>query len=362
MKVIIFAGGVGSRLWPISRKNTPKQFEKIIGDQSMIQIAVGKLFPDFKWEDIYISTGKDYVDIVKKQLPKLPTENIIAEPAMRDVGPAIGLITSVLVKTDPDEPIALLWGDHLVKEEAVFRKALKVGEEIIKKDPQKIVFIGQTPRFPSQNLGYIAFGEETQRVENFPIYQFKGFKYRPHLSTAEKFVKDGKHSWNLGYFITTPKFLWSLFKDFAPDLYTSLAKISDKVGMGNEFDKVLNGIYPNIEKISFDNAILEKMDPKIGLVISVDIGWSDVGAWEQLKEALSKREEDNVTKGRVSLEDSRDTLTFNYNRQQLVVGIDLDGMLVINTEDVILVCPKNSVPKIKKFVEELAKGPDKKLT
>ncbi len=352
MKVVIFAGGVGTRLWPLSRKNTPKQFEKIVGDKSMLQIAVDKLFPEFEWKDIYISTGRNYGELVKSQLPELPPDNIIVEPEMRDVGPAVGLIISLFIKKSPDEPIALLWGsDHLVKEEALFRKVLKVAEKIVLKDPEKIVFIGQKPRFASQNLGYIEFGEKTGEIDEVPVFSFTGFKYRPQLSLAEKFLRDKHHAWNLGYFVTTPKFLWKLFEEFSPELFKKLEQINGAYQTPS-FEKVLGEIYPTIEKISFDNAILEKLDPKNANVLSVDIGWSDIGAWEALKEALSEKEDENVTKGKVMLEDSSDTLMFNFTNQ-LAVGIDLNDMLVINTEDVILVCPKDSVPKIKKLVESL---------
>lgn len=361
MKAVIFAGGVGTRLWPLSRKNTPKQFEKIVGDRSMLQIAVSKLFPLFKWEDIYISTGKDYEDLVKSQLPDLPPRNVIVEPKMRDVGPAVGLVTALFAKKYPNEPFVILWGsDHLVKQEDVFRGALSSAEKIIKEDPNKIVFVGQKPRFASQNLGYIEYGEKIKDMGNIPIHSFSGFKYRPHLSIAERFVRDGHHAWNLGYFVTTPKFLWSLFEKHAPDLYSDLLKIYEHVDKPS-YNQILEKVYPQIEKISFDNAILEKMNPEFGYVISVDIGWSDIGAWEALKEALSETEDENVTKGKVMVEDSRDSLVFNYT-SQLTVGIDLDEMLVINTSDVVLVCPKTSVPKIKKLVENLAGTPLEKLT
>ena len=352
MKIVIFAGGVGTRLWPLSRKHTPKQFERIVGDSSMLQLAVNKLFPEFKWEDIYISTGNEYEDLVKSQLPELPSENIIVEPEMRDVGPAVGLITSIFEKKNPDEPIALLWGsDHLVKNEELFRNVLRAAGKIISNTPGKIVFIGQKPRFASQNLGYIEFGKQIDIIEGVPVYDFTGFKYRPQLSLAEKFLKDNHHAWNLGYFVTTPKFLWKLFQEFSPELYEKLEKINSSYGT-KEYPKILSEVYPTIEKISFDNAILEKLDPKDASVLSVDIGWSDIGAWEALKEALSEKEEENVTKGKVMLEDSSDTLVFNFTNQ-LAVGIDLDKMLVVNTDDVLLVCPKDSVPKIKKLVESL---------
>lgn len=361
MKVVIFAGGVGTRLWPLSRKNTPKQFEKIVGEESMIQIAVNKLMPDFDWRDIYISTGRDYAKLLRDQLPNLPEENIIVEPATRDVGPAVGLVTAKFVKENPDEPFAILWGsDHLVKEEALFRKTLLAAEKVVEKDSDKIVFVGQKPRFASQNLGYIEFGEKISEEDGTEIFEFSGFQYRPDLETAERFINDGKHSWNLGYFVTTPSFLWKCFENFAPSLFAELSKINEAVGT-DSFESVLQEVYPTIEKISFDNAILEKLDKKYGNVISVDIGWSDIGAWEALKEALSESADENVTKGKVMVEDSRDSLVFNYN-EQLVVGIDLDEMLVINTEDVVLVCPKSSVPKIKKLVESLAGTPHEHLT
>lgn len=359
VKIVVFAGGVGTRLWPLSRKNTPKQFEKIVGDQSMLQVSVSKLFPDFSWKDIYISTNLQYADILKKQFPEIPEENLIFEPAMKDVGPAVGLMVANFIKRFPDEQVAILWGDHLIKKDQQFRDALKVAEKLVEDNTQSIVFVGQKPRFASVNLGYIEFGADVKKVEGLSVYEFKDFKYRPDEALAQQFLADNKHAWNLGYFVTTPKFLWAQFAKNAPELFSKLEQISEKVG-NEDYEKVLNEVYPTLEKISFDNAILEKLDPKDGLVLSVDIGWSDIGAWEALKEALANSQEDNVTRGNVELVDTKDSLVFNSNGQ-LVVGIDLSGMLVINTGDVLLVCPKTAVPKIKKYVEGLAGTANEKL-
>ena len=352
MKIVLFAGGVGSRLWPLSRKNAPKQFGKIIADRSMLQIAVHKLFPEFKWEDIFISTGMKYAQHIHEQLPQLPQDNVIVEPEMRDVGPAVGLVVAQMAKVSPDEPLALLWGsDHLVKKEALFRNILRVAEKIVKDEPEKIVFIGQKPRFANQNLGYIEFGEELVKVDGLPVHKFTGFEYRPPLEKAQLWLEDGKHSWNLGYFVTTPRFLWKLFEEFSPELFTKLKKIQDAFGT-DDYEKVLEEVYPTLEKISFDNAILEKMDPNAAFVISADIGWSDIGAWEALKEALSDKVDANVTKGKILLEDCRDSILHNETKQ-LIVGIDLEGLVVVSMDDVILICPKDSVPKIKQFVQNL---------
>jgi len=352
VKIVIFAGGVGTRLWPLSRKKTPKQFEKIIEGKSTLQLAVGRLRPTFSYKDIYVSTGEEYTGIVKKQLPKIPAKNIIGEPQMRDVGPAVGLMTAILEKEGKDEPFAILWSDHLVGKVKLFIKVLKAAEAIVSRNRDKIVFLGQKPRFASSNLGWIEFGKKVEDFDGLSVCTFKNLVYRPDPVTAKKFLKDKKHAWNPGYFVTTPGFLWEQYRRFAPALYEPLREIQKTWGTST-FRETLKKIYPKIKKISFDNAILEQLDGDFGLVISCDLAWSDVGAWEALKEALTRSKDENLTRGKVYLEDTKDTLVYNYTNQ-VVFTIDLDGMLVINTGDVLLVCSKDSVPKIKKVVNGLS--------
>ena len=354
MKAIIFAGGVGTRLWPLSRKNSPKQFEKVIGDKSTLQLAVERLLPDFDWEDIYISTSQKYVSIVKEQLPKVNASHIIGEPEAKDVGPAVGLTIANLLKSFPDTPMVILWSDHILKEDGLFRKILDTCAKVVTRDKNKLIFISQKPRFASQNLGWIEFEKEKLDREGLKFHEFKSFHYRPNLSIAEKFFKSGFHAWNLGYFVTTPSFLWQLFKLHQPQMYKILFQIYKSVGTPS-YKTTLERLYTTLPKISFDNAILEKIDKEDAYVISENLGWSDVGAWEALKEALQSSPEQNVTSGKVLVTDCSDTLIYNYTNQ-MVVTIDLDGFLVINTHDVVLVCHKNSVPKIKKLVENLAKS------
>lgn len=359
MKIVIFAGGVGSRLWPLSRKNTPKQFGQIIGDKSTLQQTIDRLVPEFSPEDIYIATGKHYKDVVMSQMNMIPQENFIFEPMMRDVGPAIGLNTFLLAKFHPDEPIAILWSDHLVKNIERFRHVLRLAEESIKKENANFVFIAQEPRFANQNLGWIELGNKVKEENSAEMYEFKRLCYRPELEEAKHFFEQKNYVWNLGYFVTTPRFLISLFKDYAPDMYEKLTKIQESYRT-DTFETTLEEVYPTLEKISFDDAILVKMKPEDVYVISTDLGWSDIGAWDALKEALAETTEENITKGNVLLKDTSDALVFNYT-DQLTVGIDLQEMLVINTEDVLLVCPKSAVPKIKKLVENLKDTPHEHL-
>lgn len=360
MKAVIFAGGVGTRLWPLSRKKSPKQFEKIFGEKSTLQLAAERLQPDFAWRDIYVSTGQAYVPIVQRQLPAIPPDQVIGEPEMRDVGPAVGLVTSFLVREFPNEPMVILWSDHLVKKEELFRKILTTASQLIAKDPEKIIFVAQKPRFPSVNLGWIDFGKATITRNGLAFHAFVDFQYRPDTETAQRYFASGHHGWNLGYFVTTPEYLWGLYKRFVPNLYQGLSRISDAWKTG-KFPETLAQIYPTLEKISFDNAILEKLDPSNALVVSENIEWSDVGAWEALKEALAEAHDKNVTQGKVLINDTHDSLVYNYT-DQMVVTIDLDEMLVVNTGDVLLVCKKTSVPKIKKLVESLAGTEHENLT
>ena len=353
MKAIIFAGGTGTRLWPLSRKKSPKQFEKIVGNKSTLQLAVERLLPDFKYSDIYISTNFLYKDIVKKQLPKIPEINFLFEPEKKDVAPAIALAMSILLRQNPDEPVAILWSDHLVKQVTLFQKILKLAGSEVKKNPHKIVFIANKPRFPSTNLGYIHIGKKLKTVNKINIHQFEGLKYKPDEVTAKKFFQSGKYGWNLGYFVTTPRFIYRYFERLAPNIHKNTETILKKYGKSN-YQSFLKKTYGQVENINFDNAILENLDKKDASVIVEDIGWSDVGSWEALKEALQLDTYENVIRGKVYLDNVHDSLIYNYDDNKMVVAVDLDENIIINTRDVILITKKNSMGKVKKIVESFS--------
>jgi len=361
MKAIIFAGGAGTRLWPLSRKKSPKQFERIIGDKSTLQLAVDRLKPDFSSEDIYISTNVVYKKIIQNQLPAIPEENYFLEPEKKDVGPAIALVMGIMQKKYPHEPVVILWSDHLVKEMNLFRKILTIAGEHVQKKPNSIVFIAHKPRFASSNLGYIQIGKKSHDKELISFYSFEGFTYRPDEKKAMEYFKSGNYAWNLGYFVTTPNFIWKAYEKFTPQLFSEIKKIVDAYGT-KQFPSILKKVYSSLEKINFDNAILEKLDKEMACVIVEDIGWSDIGAWEAVKEAMEQYPYENIIRGRVYLEHVRDTLIYNYEDKKLIVGIDLDEHIIVNTKDVLLIAKKSSVGKIKTLVENFEGTENEDLT
>src|SRR3989344_5052261 len=352
MKAVIFAGGAGTRMWPVSRKASPKQFETIIGDKSTVQLAVDRLRPEFDWRDLYISTGAEYAPIVRRQIPLLPPNNLIAEPEMRDVAAAVGYVTTIFAKTGSDEPFVILWSDHLMTKTEVFKTVISAGSDYVKHHQHQILLIGQKARFPNQNCGWIETGKTIDQLGDFHIYEFKSLHYRPNLQEARVFSHSHNFSWNPGYFIATPQFLLDQYRRFMPEMHNQLLRINQ-----NNLTK----IYPRLERMSFDNAILERLEPKQAVVVSAALGWSDNGTWEALKEALQQTPQENITKGKVIVHQTKDSLIYNYT-DQLVATLDLENMLVIVTKDVIMVCPQESVPDIKKVIEELAATGNKQYT
>lgn len=356
MKAVIFAGGVGTRMWPLSRKKTPKQFEKIIDNQSTLQLTIKHIRPEFDYKNIYISTNQKYVKIIRKQLPSVPSKNIIAEPERRDLAPAVGYLCSILAKENPHQPFVILWSDHLKRRVANFKKALRVGQKLILENPNRFIFIGEKPGFANQNLGWIQTGKKIKTMEGMPVYQFKSWHYRPAVETAKKYFQDKHWFWNPGYFVVTPKFVLEQYQRFLPKMYQKILKLKESYGT-KEHPKFLNKIYPTMEKISFDDGILAKVEPEKAVVLGCDLGWADIGTWEALKEILQKYPKQNLIKGHVHLHNCQDFMVYNFT-PQLITAINLEGLVVVNTNDVLLICHERAMKEIKKIVESF-KGTEK---
>ena len=330
MKIVIFAGGIGTRLWPLSRKNSPKQFDRIFNNQSTLELAIQRIAPVFGLENIFIQTAENFKQPIKKLIPDLPADNILTEPARRNLAPAVCLAMTELKKRNYTEPVALLWADHLMKDVDEFTHALQVAEGLIKENPNRFVFLAEKPRFANNNLGWIHVGGDNK---------FLGWKYKPEQGECDKMFKSGQYFWNPGYFITNIDFLLEQYKTLAPEIYQAVTENN----------------YTNAPKVNFDEAIIEKTDLGNAVVIKTDMGWSDPGTLYALKEALQKSVKGNVTQGQVVNLDSQDCLTYNLEPKKLLTTVGLKGTVVINTKDAIIVVPKDKVKQVTDLVAKLEK-------
>ncbi len=337
MKVIIFAGGVGTRMWPLSRVNSPKQFDTIFKGKSTLQLAYARVAPVFGAENVYIQTSKLYHKVVAKQLPKLPKRNIFLEPSRRDVGPAVCFALNKLNQAGYSGPMAIVWADHLMDRVDEFRAALKNGEKLIEIDPNRFVFVGERPRFANNNLGWIHVGKKAGAVNQQDYFTFKGWKYKPEVKLCDKMYKSGDFFWNPGYFITSVKFLTECYQKLAPEIWQCVAKNK----------------YENCPKLSFDNAIIEKVNLKNAVVLKTNMGWSDPGTLYALKEALEESSAANVEKGQVMSFKTTDSLVYNLEPNKVVTTVGLKGMVVVNTKDALVVVHKDNVVEISNLVKEM---------
>lgn len=346
MKLIIFAGGIGTRLWPLSRENSPKQFDKIFSGKSTLQLAVKRVEPTFGIDNIFIQTVENFKNLIKEQIPNLPKENILIEPMRRNLAPAVCLSVIELKKRDYSGPMALLWADHLMENSQEFTRALQIGEELIKKDSDRFVFLGERPRFANNNLGWIKVGKKIGSIEDINYFTFKGWKYKPTVSECGRMFKLSTFYWNPGYFITSTKFLSDQFKKLAPEIYQNVSE----------------GKYSQAEATHFDRAIVEKVKLSQAVVIKTNMGWSDPGTLYALKEALEENKQANVTKGLVTSLNTTDCLIYNLEKGKLVATVGLQGMVVVNTPDAIVVAPKDEVVNVTNLVKKMKEeGKDKYL-
>jgi mannose-1-phosphate guanylyltransferase len=337
MKIVIFAGGTGTRLWPLSRENSPKQFDEIFNGHSTIQLAFDRVAPVFGVENVYVQTTVRYEENIRRQLPELPKDNIFLEPDRRDVGPAVCFAINQLSKLKYDGPMAIVWADHLMDRVGEFRSALRTGEKLIQEKSDRFVFIAERPRFANNNLGWMKVGEKKGEVGKKDYFSFEGWKYKPSQDVCDHMFKSGEYFWNPGYFVTSVSFLADCYKKLAPEIYKCVTKDE----------------YYKCPKLSFDNAIIEKVDLTSAVILKTNMGWSDPGTLYAMKEALEKNKEANVTKGNVVAFETTDSLVYNLEDGKVVAAVGLEGMVVVNTKDAIVVVPKDKVVRISDLVKAM---------
>ncbi len=341
---LIMAGGGGTRLWPLSRKSRPKQVLPLTEERTMIQITVERLYDLLTPDRIFIVSGPDLAAALHENVPALPAENFIVEPEPRNSGPAAGLGTFVIGRRDPNAVIAVLSADHHISREGDFLESLRTAEHFAQQG--HIVTLGIKPSYAATGFGYIKRGERLGEFGAMEAYRSESFHEKPDAATAEAFIQSGLYSWNAGMFIWRADKAIAEFERQQPEMAKGLHLISDNKVDG-QFDKV----WASFPVKSIDYQIMENASDVA--VIPVDMGWSDVGTWGTLFEVLTKNSDGNATRSNGAEHIQIDTHHTLVVSDRLVVTIGVDDLVIVDTDDVLLVCHRDRAQDVRNIVQQL---------
>jgi len=338
---LIMAGGKGTRFWPLSTEEKPKQFLNLIGDNTMIQMTVDRIKSIIPMERIFVCTGAMYVDLVKEQLPELPEQNIIVEPEGRNTTPCIALSALIIQRYYKDANMLVLPADHIIKDEDEFRNVILSANEFVNNNKEAIITLGMKPSRPETGYGYIKYGDEKQKTNNHQIIRVEAFVEKPNKEKAMEYVSEGDYLWNGGMFLWSVKNILNNIKIYSPNTYEVL-HLLDNVREEN-LQEVINNSYKNTEAISIDYSVLEKS--KDIYVVPSDFGWDDVGSWEALDRYSLKDELGNILVGNTTSLNGENNLIFSSNQRVIVDGVN--DIYVIENDGKILIGYKSNVSNIK---------------
>ncbi len=343
---VIMAGGSGTRLWPVSRRSRSKQSLQLVGNRTMFQHAVDRLDPLYKPGQIFVVTRQDQSELLASQVPELPAGNFINEPVGRGTAPAIGLAAIHLQRKDPDAVMAILTADHYIANPERFRQALEAATLLARGG--YLVTLGIKPTSPSTAFGYIEQGQEGGTIRDFQIFRVKCFTEKPGTDAAEKMVASGRYSWNSGMFIWRASRILEEIEDQMPELYTQLMDVKSAFG-GPEAQNIFTRVWNQVAEQTIDYGVMEHARDVV--VLPADIGWTDVGNWASLAELLPTDKEGNIFVGPYKEIDTHNTLVFGGKR--LVATIGLKDIVIVDSEDALLVCAKSREQEVRDIVELL---------
>lgn len=350
---VILAGGGGTRLWPKSRQKLPKHLVKLIGKQTIIRQTFDRIVPLIPLERILVITRKEQAQLVKKELPEIPKENIIEEPISKNTALAMGVAASFVHARNPNAAIINLAADQTIEDEEKFRKVIASALDVASARDE-IISIGIQPTFPHTGLGYIRVGEPVDsrgkgKDEVF-VFKSKGFKEKPDLATAQSFLATKEYLWNANLYCWSTKTVLSAFESYAPEIYTRLKKILETLKTKKDPEEILEQVYQEADNVQIDTAISEKV-PNL-VVIPGDFGWSDVGDWKVVYDTLTKNDLGNVVLSDNSIQVGTKNCLIEGNGR-LIATVGLENIIIIDSDDAILICNKNATQDVKKIVEKL---------
>ena len=346
LNAVILAGGSGTRLWPLSTPSFPKQFLPLPSGQSMIQETLERVAPLVTPEQSWVVTGRSMADLVQDHLPIIPADHILREPMGRNSAPAIAWAAATIAQQDPDAVMAIFSADAVIHNVTGLRQTLKLAYELAEQG--KLVTIGIKPTHPETGYGYIRYAEQVSEGYGYQAHQAERFVEKPDLATAQRYLDDGHYVWNAGIFIWSVKTILSEFQRHLPTMFDSIQTITNALAQ-KPADDILNAQWPQLQSISIDYGILEKTERLV--VIPADLGWNDVGNWEQYG-ALYPADDQGIRAygSHIGL-GSQNVIVYN-NTARRIFTIGMEDVIVVEMEDTTVICHKTHVQRVKELAEK----------
>lgn len=345
---VIMCGGIGSRFWPISRNNRPKQFLDFLGTgKSLLQLTVERISHLVPSENIILVTNRQYENIIREQLPEVKPSNILLEPARRNTAPCVCWAAQHIHALDPEAAIVTLPSDHLIMKEMAFIEAVEKGLSFVS-DANRLLTLGIKPTNPNTGYGYIQQSHDESDVKG--IMKVKSFTEKPDLEMAKLFLSSGEFFWNAGIFLWKASSILESFRNLSPEIYQLLDAPEGVYGSDKE-TAFIDENFPLCPNISIDYAIMEKADNVY--VETVDLGWSDLGTWGALYDTAPHDENDNVTRGRNILAQNCTGSMFAVPAGKVVVAAGLKDFIVADSDNALLICPRSDEQIIRHIVTEV---------
>jgi len=352
---VIMAGGGGTRLWPLSRKNRPKQMLRLFGERTLFQMAVDRLLPLISSESIFVVTVEDQAEQLQSQVPQIPKENFILEPMPKGTASVVGIAASLLNTQDPDSVMAVLTADHYIGNEEQFTSVLRSAYAIACSN--NLVTIGVAPTFAATGYGYIHLGNKISEVHQHPVFEVQAFVEKPSQEIAESYFQCGEYAWNSGMFIWKTSRILDEIASQMPELSNGLNRIRSRSGQSDYFD-VFAEVWNELESETIDYGVMENAT-NVRVIPAGEMEWFDIGNWDRYFDLLETDSNGNLFLCEENVHvDTRGSLIFqqsDMNRGKLIAVLGIKDLIVVDTEDVTLICPRERAEEVRILVEILSK-------